>query len=142
MKSHIDKVWGFYTDINHLTIITPRELDLVVVDTTDLKFIQGTEIWIQGKILLFKKEWHSRITLVRPYEYVDEMLSGPFKRWRHVHKFRYDVKLNQTEVTDEVEFELPYGVLGRAFEGFANNQLKKIFEYRKKATIKALENDD
>lgn len=142
MKSHIDKVWGFYTDINHLTIITPRELDLVVVDTTDLKFIQGTEIWIQGKILLFKKEWHSRITLVRPYEYVDEMLSGPFKRWRHVHKFRYDVKLNQTEVTDEVEFELPYGVLGRAFEGFANNQLKKIFEHRKKATIKALENDD
>ena len=142
VNCHIDKAWEFYTDINHLAIITPRQLDLDVLDTTDLKFIEGTEVWIQGKILLFKKEWHSRITIVRPYEYVDEMLSGPFKRWRHLHKFRYDAQLNQTEVADEVEFELPYGAFGRIFEGLTNIELKRIFEHRKNATTKALEVSD
>ena len=142
MNCHIDKAWEFYTDINHPAIITPRQLDLDVLDTTDLKFIEDTELWIQGKILLFKKEWHSRITLVRPYEYVDEMLSGPFKIWRHLHKFRYDVQLNQTEVADEVEFELPCGALGRIFEGLTNIELKRIFEHRKKATTIALEVSD
>ena len=142
VNCHIDKAWEFYTHINHLAIITPRQLDLDVLDTTDLKFIEGTEVWIQGKILLFKKEWHSRITIVRPYEYVDEMLSGPFKRWRHLHKFRYDAQLNQTEVADEVEFELPCGALGRIFEGLTNIELKRIFEHRKKATTKALEVSD
>lgn len=142
MNCHIDKTWEFYTHINHLAIITPRQLDLAVLDTTDLKFIEGTEVWIQGKILFFKKDWHSRITLVRPYEYVDEMLSGPFKRWKHLHKFRYDVQLNQTEIVDEVEFQLPYGTMGRMFEGLTNIELKRIFEHRKMATTKALEMSD
>ena len=142
VNCHIDKAWEFYTDINYLAIITPRQLDLDVLDTTDLKFIEGTEVRIQGKVLLFKKEWHSRITLVRPYEYVDEMLSGPFKIWRHLHKFRYDVQRNQTEVADEVEFELPFGALGRIFEGLTNIELKRIFEHRKKATTKELEVSD
>ncbi|MFZ0697012.1 MAG: hypothetical protein WAM88_07730 [Nitrososphaeraceae archaeon] len=117
-------------------------MDLAVLDTTDLKFIEGTEVWIQGKILFFKKDWHSRIALVRPYEYVDEMLSGPFKRWKHLHKFRYDVQLNQTEIVDEVEFQLPYGTMGRIFEGLTNIELKRIFEHRKMATTKALEMSD
>jgi hypothetical protein len=40
---------------------------------------------------------------------------------------------------DQVEFELPYGILGKLFEGYAYNQPKKIFDYRKIATIKTLE---
>jgi ligand-binding SRPBCC domain-containing protein len=70
------------------------------------------------------------------------MLSGPFKRWKHLHTFRYDVPLNQTEIVDEVEFELPYGAMGRIFEGLRNIELKRIFEHRKKATTKALEVSD
>ena len=70
------------------------------------------------------------------------MLSGPFKRWKHLHKFRYDVQLNQTEIVDEVEFQLPYGTMGRIFEGLTNIELKRIFEHRKMATTKALEMSD
>jgi hypothetical protein len=46
MNCHIDKALEFYTQINRLAIITPRQLDLDVHDTTDLKFIEGTEILI------------------------------------------------------------------------------------------------
>jgi ligand-binding SRPBCC domain-containing protein len=45
----------------------------------------------------------------------------------------------QTEIIDEVEFELPYGMLGKLFEGYAYKQLQNTFEYRKIAIAKALE---
>jgi ligand-binding SRPBCC domain-containing protein len=138
ITSTVEKVWEFYTDVHHLNIVTPRDLDLHVLDCTSRKFVKGAEFHIEGKILFYKREWHSVITSIRPYEYVDEMLSGPFKRWKHVHKFHYDVKQNQTEVVDEVEFELPYGIIGRLLEGLVSNRLKKVFEHRKRMTIKEL----
>jgi ligand-binding SRPBCC domain-containing protein len=135
-----ERVWEFYTDVHHLKIVTPKELDLNVVDCTCRKFTQGTEFRIEGKILFQKREWRSVITSIRPYEYVDIMLAGPFKRWKHIHKFLYDIKQNQTEVVDEVEFELPYGLVGKMFEGFASNQLRKIFDPRRRMTIEKLAN--
>jgi ligand-binding SRPBCC domain-containing protein len=83
--------------------------------------------------------WHSKITFLKAYEYVDEMLAGQFNKWRHLHKFR-SIDGKQTEIIDEIEFELPYGILGKLFEGYAYKQLHNIFEYRKIATVKELEN--
>ena len=37
---------------------------------------------------------------------------------------------------DQVDFELPYGILGKLFEAYTYNQLRKIFDHRKIATIK------
>ena len=81
VNTHIVKVWEFYTHIEHLSIITPKEVNLKVLNSTDKKFTQGTQFWIQGRILLYTSKWHSIIKSITPYEYVDEMLSGPFKRW-------------------------------------------------------------
>jgi ligand-binding SRPBCC domain-containing protein len=134
----LERVWEFYTDVNHLKIVTPRELDLNVLDYTSRKFTQGTEFRIEGKLLFQKRGWHSVITSIRPYEYVDIMLSGPFKRWRHVHKYYFDIEQNQTEVVDEVEFELPYGLVGKMFEEFASYRLRKIFDHRRRMTIEEL----
>jgi ligand-binding SRPBCC domain-containing protein len=114
-----------YTDVHHLKIVTRKELDLNVFDYTSRKFTLGTEFRIEGKILFQRREWHSVITSIRPYEYVDIMLSGPLKRWKHIHNFLYDIEQNQTEVVDEVELELPYGLVSKMLEGFASNQLRK-----------------
>ncbi len=134
----VDKVWEFYTDVKHLEIITPKETDLKIINVTSQNIVQGQEIWCSGKIIAKRRTvWHSKITFLKPYEYVDEMLGGPFKRWRHLHKF-HDIDRKQTEVVDEIEFELPYGIFGKLFEGYAYKQLHKIFEHRKVATIRAL----
>ena len=146
MKSPVDKVWEFYTDIKHLEIITPKKLNLRVLSATSEKFIQGSEIWIEGKIaILFRKRWHSIITSCSPdqYQYVDEMISGPFRKWRHLHRFS-DVsngntsQKQKTEVIDEIKFELPYGRIGSLFGVYAYKRLEEIFYHRKIATIKAL----
>ena len=142
VNDNIARVWEFYTDIKHLEIITPKEMDLKIINaTTSQKLTQGSEIWIAGKIIfLTKTTWHSKITSLKLYEYVDEMLKGPFKKWRHSHRF-YDINQKQTQVIDEVDFELPYGIIGKLlFKGYAYNHLKKIFAHRRMATIKALEN--
>jgi hypothetical protein len=51
--------------------------------------------------------WHSKNTYLELYEYVNEMLTGQFKKWRQInlHKFH---SINGTEVKDEIEFELQY----------------------------------
>jgi len=87
VNSSIDRVWEFYTDIKHLEIITPREMKLKVTNATSQKLSQGSEIWLEGKLVITMRRWHSIIKSLSPYQYVDEMLTGPFKKWRHSHIF-------------------------------------------------------
>ncbi|MFL6365572.1 MAG: hypothetical protein ACJ719_10290 [Nitrososphaeraceae archaeon] len=62
MNSPVEKVWDF-TDINHLEIITPKKLNLRIVSATSQKLTQGSEIWIEGRIVMtFRERWHSIIT--------------------------------------------------------------------------------
>lgn len=136
VDADIDRVWRFYIDIGHLEVITPKELKLRVLRSTQQVLTQGSEVWLEGR-LITKSRWHSAITVLRPYEYVDEMLEGKFKVWKHAHKFRR-LDHGATEVIDEITFELPYGLLGRLFEGYILRRLVQIFEHRKRATIAAL----
>jgi ligand-binding SRPBCC domain-containing protein len=93
-----------------LEIITPKEIELKIISTTNQNIVQGQEIWVSGKIfekIRMRMRWHSKITFLKAHEYIDEMLSGPFKKWKHLHRFR-DIDRKQTEIIDEVEFELPF----------------------------------
>jgi ligand-binding SRPBCC domain-containing protein len=69
---------------------------------------------------------------------VDEMISGRFRVWRHVHLFN-SLGNKKTEVVDEIEFELHHGLIGRLFEGYVSRQLEKVFAHRKELTISAFQ---
>jgi ligand-binding SRPBCC domain-containing protein len=133
VNAEIELLWQFYTDIKHLEIISPPSLDLVVIRTTHQRLEMGSEVWLAGK-LVTRSKWHSRITSLSPYEYVDEMISGRFKVWKHVHRFLKKGD-EMTEVIDEIEFELGYGILGRLFEGYVKRRLREVFAHREVATI-------
>lgn len=136
IPTDVDRVWSFYTDIGHLEVITPPQMRLKVVkSSTGSKLQEGTEVWIEGNLVI-KTTWHSKITEIMPYVYVDEMLEGIFKKWKHTHTFKQIG--DGTEVVDEIAFELRYGLIGRMLEGYAHKQLEKIFAHRKSATIAAL----
>ena len=139
VNSPIHRVWEFYTDIKHLELITPAELELRIISSTSQKLTQDSEIWLEGKLMSFKSKWHSIIRTLKPYQYLDEMLAGPFKKWEHLHKFKDNNNPKQTEVIDEINFELPYGPVGKLFEGYAHKRLQDLFNYRKEATIRNLE---
>ena len=139
VRAEISKVWDFYTDMSHLAVITPPHLHLQVLKTTHQKLVEGSEVWLTGK-LVTRSTWHSKITSLKPYEYVDEMLTGRFRIWKHSHIFR-KVAEKTTDVIDEIDFELPYGPLGRLFEPYVARQLEKTFKHREVATKAELEKD-
>ncbi|MGC1929171.1 MAG: hypothetical protein WA667_09365 [Candidatus Nitrosopolaris sp.] len=109
-------------------------MKLKIINATSEKLTEGSEIWLEAKLMISKSRWHSRIRSLRPYQYLDEMLTGPLRKWTHLHRF-YDVNTNndqkQTEVIDEVDFEIPYGHIGKLFEGYAYSRLHKLFDHRK-----------
>jgi ligand-binding SRPBCC domain-containing protein len=137
----IDKVWNFYTNIKHLEIVTPPNLKLKIIETSNNHIVEGLRMTVSGRLVLYNSKWNSKISLVdvSKYVYIDEMVKGPFKKWKHIHLFS-EIGKNQTVVTDRIEFELPFFFLGRLMEGYVENNLKKIFEFRKIQTVSNLSN--
>jgi ligand-binding SRPBCC domain-containing protein len=135
----VDEVWNFYTNIKHLEIVTPPNLKLKIIETSNKQIVEGLRMTISARLALYNSKWHSKISLVNisKHEYIDEMVKGPFKKWKHVHIFS-EIGKNQTVVIDKIEYELPFFFLGKLMEGYVENSLKKIFEYRKNQTVNNL----
>jgi ligand-binding SRPBCC domain-containing protein len=142
VNSNIERVWEFYTDIRHLEIITPSDIKLKIMQTSDQVLKKGAVACFSGKIII-KAHWCSKITFFEKFGYIDEMISKenirpPFQIWKHVHTF-VEIAQRRTRVIDKVEFELPYGFIGRLLEFYIRFKLQKIFDHRKRATLKFLE---
>lgn len=59
----------------------------------------------------------SRITEMEiPDYFVDEMVEGRFKSFRHFHLF--EEKNGKTIMTDEIRYETPFGIFGKLFDAF------------------------
>jgi ligand-binding SRPBCC domain-containing protein len=72
----------------------------------------------------------SRVTeLERPKRFVDEQVSGPFRRFRHEHLFL--ATDSGTLMTDRVSFEAPVAGVGRLVErAVLARYMKKLIEER------------
>ena len=86
-------------------------------------------------------EWVTEITHVQePYFFVDEQRSGPYSLWHHQHHFREVAE--GLEMTDEVNYSIPYGVLGRlAHLLFVERQVNAIFDHRAKILVEHFGNE-
>jgi ligand-binding SRPBCC domain-containing protein len=137
----IDKVWKFYTNIGHLKVISPDEIKLNLVHCSDEILRKDTVACFSGKLII-NANWCSRITFFEKYEYVDEMVRNenrepPFKIWKHRHTFK-ELNYRKTRVIDQIQFELPYGFLGKVLESFVLFKISNIFKHRKLMTIEYL----
>jgi ligand-binding SRPBCC domain-containing protein len=75
----------------------------------------GEEVTWAGSFLGVPQRMTSRIVaLEAPRTFTDEMRRGPFKRWRHAHRF--EPTDAGTLMRDRVEFASPLGPLGAAFD--------------------------
>lgn len=85
------------------------------------------------------RAWHfgipfrmtSKIVDMRMYDYfVDEQVKGPFKRFRHVHEFM-EGRAGGTTMVDRIEFEAPFGPIGRVAErAVLGGYLRRLIERR------------
>jgi len=67
----------------------------------------------------------------KPSSFVDEQVTGSFKKLKHVHHFKPCD--NGTIMIDIFEFESPYGILGKFFNSlYLKSYLKKLLEHKNK----------
>lgn len=82
--------------------------------TSGLITLHETVTW-RGKHFGIYFTHKSIITAMDLYDYfVDEMLEGKFKSFRHQHFFKEENGV--TTMTDIVSYETPYGILGKLFD--------------------------
>jgi len=64
-----------------------------------------------------------------PRKFVDVQLRGPYRVWRHTHRFLAEGA--RTRIVDDVDYELPFGPLGRLMNAlWTRREVAKIFGYR------------
>jgi hypothetical protein len=101
--------------------------------------------WVEWEAthLFVRQRLSSKITeMVRPHYFVDEMVKGSFKSFRHLHEVR-EIDNETVMLIDDFRYEAPLGVLGDiANILFLKRYMRNIFETRAVATKNALERDD
>ena len=100
----------------------------------DQEMRDGLEIEYRIKpVLGIPMTWRSRIqNYDPPRSFEDIQTKGPYKSWRHRHKFT--AVDGGTLVEDEVTYQLPVGLLGNlANRLVVRHELEWIFNYRSAA---------
>ena len=78
--------------------------------------------------------------LAEPTLVVDELLKGPFSKFRHEHRFAPTAS-GGTLLTDHIEWALPGGPAGRLVAPIAAKLMEKSFVERQVTTKRILEAD-
>lgn len=108
----IERVFNLSRSINLHKISTAgtRE-DAIAGVTTGLISLNETVTW-KARHLFKTRLFTSKITAMEsPVHFTDEMVSGDFKNFNHEHYFKpVD---NGTIMIDILNFESPYGIIGR-----------------------------
>lgn len=132
MRCNIETAWKFFSSPHNLSEITPENMSFVVLsDIKDESIFEGMEIdYIVSPVLGIPMKWKTIISQVEDDKsFTDFQKKGPYKHWNHFHEFIPDE--NGILMKDTVDYELPFGVLGRiAHRLFVKEKLRSIFDFR------------
>ena len=139
IKCTQEELFNFHLDSNNITKITPTNIKVELL-STDTKTYEGKVVSIKTTKLFIPTYWDVEIKKLEfPNILVDLAVKSPFKYWKHQHIFTK--KDNICELKDIIEYELPFGLLGKLVNPFIKNDIIKMFEYRHNQTKKILEKD-
>jgi ligand-binding SRPBCC domain-containing protein len=119
-------------------LIPPWENVRVVESSRSLR--PGSRVVLAGRIGPLPVRWVAVHTEYDPpHFFADRQESGPFASWYHRHHV-LDDGAEGTVLRDEVEYEPPFGFLGRWLGGgLIRRKLERMFEYRHETTRQIIE---
>ncbi len=128
----LDEVFEFFSRAENLQKITPPWLNFRILSVDPEPVQKGTLILYSLRWRIFPIRWTTEIIAWDPpHCFIDLQLKGPYKVWHHEHHFIAEG--NSTRITDEVRYELPFGILGRIVHQLkVKYDVETIFGYRKK----------
>jgi ligand-binding SRPBCC domain-containing protein len=133
----IHEAFRVFEDPYNLARITPPWLNFRI-NSQSIRMQKGAKIDYSFRWLGLPLHWRTIISQYEPpFHFVDEALESPYVLWRHHHGFC--VAGDGTEVSDRVEYAMPFGVIGSAVNQIiVARQLRRIFEFRQRAIIAML----
>jgi ligand-binding SRPBCC domain-containing protein len=126
------QAWEFFSSPRNLALITPERLNFQILSMSgNGDLYEGQIIRYRITVLPFiRMLWETEITQVVPLNsFTDVQRKGPYAYWSHKHIF-VEVE-GGVEMTDELEYAIPLGLLGRVVNFlFVGREVKSIFNYR------------
>lgn len=130
LERPIDALFAFFSDAHNLQRITPRILNFSILTPAPIEMCVGTLIDYKLRVRGIPIRWRSLISIWEPpFRFVDEQVRGPYRIWRHEHRF--ETAKGGTRVIDEVTFKPIGGALMTRL--FVGRDVRRIFEYRSDA---------
>lgn len=135
IKSDIHKVFDLSRDIDlHQKSTSKTNEKAIAGRTSGMIELNETVTWRAKHLGFYQTHTSKIVEMKKPYQFTDVMLKGRFRSFKHQHIFREDGK--NTIMTDILEFESPFGIIGKIFNSiFLKNYLKK-FLLERNALIK------
>lgn len=122
-----ETVFDFFSDARQLQAITPPWLHFEVLTPAPIAMRAGALIDYRLRLRGIPLRWQSRITVWDPPHYfVDEQTRGPYRLWRHEHRFE-EID-GGTLVRDAVDYAVPGGALVHAL--LVRRDVERIFAWR------------
>jgi ligand-binding SRPBCC domain-containing protein len=133
-----EQVFAFFADATNLQRITPPELRIEILTPRPIPMQEGTLIDYRLRLFGIPLLWQARIAHWQPpIEFVDEQLYGPYRLWRHTHRF-YDEGGQATIIEDVVCYALPFWPVGEILHPLIRLELRGIFRFRRSAVQSCL----
>jgi ligand-binding SRPBCC domain-containing protein len=125
----LGETFAFFADASNLQRLTPPWLNFTILTPAPIVMRAGTEIDYRIRLYGVPMPWRTRIDLWEPgVRFVDRQLFGPYRWWRHEHRF--EAVAHGTRVVDRVEY-LPRA---RWISGApVRRDVDRIFRYRQSA---------
>lgn len=121
------ELFGFFGDAFQLEALTPPFLQFRVLTPPPIEMRSGLTIDYRLRLRGIPLRWRSLIEVWEPpFQFVDRQLRGPYRAWRHLHRF--EACAGGTWCEDIVDYRVPGG---RWLERFiVRPDLLRIFSYR------------
>jgi len=124
----VEETFAFFEDPRNLFSITPPWLDFRMRDPGRCAVFESAEFDYTIRWFGVRIPWRSRIEQYRPpHEFTDLQIKGPYRGWRHIHRF--EPTDTGTRLCDTVCFELPLFSIP-LFPGIIRPHLAAIFRFR------------
>lgn len=112
-----ERVFDLSRSINLHKISTAATQEKAIAGVTEGLINETETVTWQARHLFKTRIFTSVISIMqKPFYFVDEMLKGDFKTYRHEHYFKEIA--NGTIMIDVVDFESPYGIIGKIFNKY------------------------
>ena len=122
----LEETFAFFADAANLERLTPPWLNFTIRTPRPIAMREGTVIDYRIRLRGLPIPWRSRIDVWEPgLRFVDRQVIGPYRWWRHEHRFERVV--DGTLVVDHVEY-LPRAPVFS--QRLVRRDLERIFSYR------------